>query len=166
MRLKSRRGCRPRAIAGDHLDAGALLEPGGERLGISVVDQIDGPASLQVDDDGAVGSAAAHRPVVDADHTRRLEHGRGRAANELKELVAAGRHAELGGEPRAGLSSKSEADGPEGVGQARGEARVGGREVRQPLAEDLLVAELLAAPELPNLEADSDGSALDGQIRE
>jgi hypothetical protein len=54
-------------IAGDDLDAGMRLQPCLDSLGLAVTQKIDWPIIiLQIDDDGAVASAATPCPVVDA----------------------------------------------------------------------------------------------------
>ena len=63
-----------------HLDGGLRAQPVAQRLGLPVGQQVDDAASLEVDDDRAVGLPAAQRPVVDADDPRRL-HGRQRQAS-------------------------------------------------------------------------------------
>ena len=69
-----------RAVARHYLDGGLRAQPGRHRLGLPVGQQIDDAASLQVDDDRAVGLPAAQGPVVDADDPRRL-HDRQRQAS-------------------------------------------------------------------------------------
>ena len=44
-----------RAVAGDHLDRAALLEPGGQAFGGALRQQVGDPPGLQIDQDGAVG---------------------------------------------------------------------------------------------------------------
>jgi hypothetical protein len=58
-------------VAGDDLDAGMILQPGGAGRGTAVGQQIDRPVgTLEIDDNGAATPAAAPGPVIDADKTR------------------------------------------------------------------------------------------------
>ena len=52
------------AITADDLDAGMLPEPGATRLGLAILEQLDDPSLLEVDQDGAVAMAFAEGPVV------------------------------------------------------------------------------------------------------
>ena len=63
------------AIAHDDLDTGMLLQPSGERLCLPSFEEIDGPMTFQVHQDGAVPVAATQRKVVDAQDAGRREGG-------------------------------------------------------------------------------------------
>src|SRR5690348_6202507 len=52
------------------LHAGMLLQPGRQRLALSVGQQVDGAALFQIDEDRAIVMALAERPVVDTEHAR------------------------------------------------------------------------------------------------
>jgi len=68
-------GVRAPAVAAHDLHLGMRREPGRERLGGAVRQQIDDRVRLQVDEDGAIMAPLARRKVVDAedpDGARRL----------------------------------------------------------------------------------------------
>jgi hypothetical protein len=46
-------------IADDHLDTGVLAEPDGEHLGRPIVQQVDRPVPLQIDQQRAVPTSSA-----------------------------------------------------------------------------------------------------------
>ena len=58
------------SVAGDDLDAGVLLEPLGERGGLTPREKGYGSMALLVDEDGAVGVSSPDGPVVDAEYPR------------------------------------------------------------------------------------------------
>jgi len=66
-------------IAGDHRDPRVRPQPGDDRLGGAVGQEIDRPATLQVHDHGAIALAFAPGPVVDRDDARQLRGGQWRA---------------------------------------------------------------------------------------
>ena len=59
------------AIAAEDLDAGVVLQPGGEGLSGPVGQEIDGDTPLLVHQERAVGAATLAGSVVHAEHTRR-----------------------------------------------------------------------------------------------
>ena len=59
-----------RAVPGHDLDLWVAPEPGRQRRGRTIRQQIDGTAAFEVDKDGAIGSALAQSPVVDTDDDR------------------------------------------------------------------------------------------------
>lgn len=82
------------AIAGDDFNARMLPQPSGEAVRLAIRQEIDDPALLEIDQNGAVAMAAAPRPIVDADHARHDDWFCGTAAHQPQQRVAAGRHAE------------------------------------------------------------------------
>jgi len=58
---------RSSSIAADDFDAGMLLQPRGQCRGRAVAQHIDRAARVHVHEHGAVGVAAAHRELVNAD---------------------------------------------------------------------------------------------------
>src|SRR5512135_1041386 len=58
-----------RTVAADQLDAGVGLEPGPDGRSVTIGQEIDDVARLEVDDDGAVALPFAPGPVVDADES-------------------------------------------------------------------------------------------------
>ena len=62
-------GVRAGPIAGDHLDAGMLVQPCRQRLGAPVGQQRDRATPLEVNQYGPVAMPLADRPVVHAEMT-------------------------------------------------------------------------------------------------
>jgi hypothetical protein len=59
-----------RAVAADDLDTGVLAQPGGQRLGLAVGQQVDGLTGLAVEQNGAVPSALPRGELVHPQHPR------------------------------------------------------------------------------------------------
>src|SRR3954447_21842369 len=83
------------AVAGDDLDAGMRLQPGGDGLGRAVGQQVDWlVGALEMYDNGAVAPAAAPGPVIDTDDARRRWRLDGNGPDQTQKRVAADRHGE------------------------------------------------------------------------
>ena len=98
------------AVAGDDLDAGMRLQPGGEALAGAIGQQVDRAVALEVDQDRAVGQPLVDRPVVDAEHGRRRQLGLGGAADQAQQGVGADRHPALGRQPRPRLAAEGDGE--------------------------------------------------------
>jgi hypothetical protein len=61
-------------ISTDNFDAGMRVEPGGQRVGAAVVEDVDHLVSTHIDQDGAVAVAAPPGEVVDAQHCHGGHH--------------------------------------------------------------------------------------------
>ena len=83
-------------ITRDDRDLGVRRQPGIQRGGCSIRQQIDDPATLQIADQRAVALPALPRPVVDADDRWRIVGPSGATAQRAKQRVAADRHQQPG----------------------------------------------------------------------
>jgi hypothetical protein len=75
----------PGSVATDQLDARMRPEPGRERGGLPIGQEIDHTMALQVHEHGAVALAPAPGPVIDAQHARGQDLRGGRAAEAGEE---------------------------------------------------------------------------------
>src|SRR5215813_2350341 len=66
--LRHPRGVRIGAVARDHGHLRMRPEPGGDGLRQTIVEEIDRAATLEIDDDRAIGVALTFGPIVNADH--------------------------------------------------------------------------------------------------
>jgi hypothetical protein len=80
------------AIAGDQLDAGVQAQPAGERLRLTIGQQRQWPATLQIDQHGAISVALAQGPVVDPEHRGRDVGRQGSGPDQPQQRVARGRY--------------------------------------------------------------------------
>jgi hypothetical protein len=55
-------------VAADDLHAGVVFQPLGESVGLAVVQHVDGPVGVHVNQDGRVGMAAPFGEVIHAQH--------------------------------------------------------------------------------------------------
>lgn len=81
------------------LDLGVPLQPGGQRAGHAIEQNVQGPVSAHVHQDGVVRLAAADREVIDAEHLDPVGIWQRLGADEPDQHVTAGRHGELLREP-------------------------------------------------------------------
>jgi hypothetical protein len=79
-------------IAGDYPDAGVPAQPAGERLRLTIGQQRHWPATLQVDQHGAISVALAQGPVVDPEHRGRDVGRQGSGPDQPQQRVARGRY--------------------------------------------------------------------------
>ena len=93
---------------------------------------------LEIDQDGAVRSAFAARPLVDAEYARRGPRGKFGAADQADEGRGTGRHAYAVKEPAAGRTAEGKGDGSEEVGLPSRPSRVGQHDGWKTLGEDAL----------------------------
>jgi len=97
-------------ITGDDADAGMLLQPGRQALGIAVFEQGNRALPLKVGNDGAVALAFLPGPVVDADDFRCWRLGERQATNKSEHCIAAGVAIKLTAQLCARISTQGEAD--------------------------------------------------------
>ena len=72
-------------VAGDHLDTGVGLQPGGEAVRLAVGQQVNDGTAFQVHEDRAVALPSFPRPVVHPEHAwRRVGRRRRAAADEAE----------------------------------------------------------------------------------
>jgi hypothetical protein len=84
------------AITRDDRDPGVRRQPGIQRGGCSIRQQIDDPATLQIADQRAVTLPALPRPIVDADDRWLIVGPSGATAQRAKQRVAADRQQQPG----------------------------------------------------------------------
>lgn len=65
------------AVSADDADAGMPAKPGGDGVGVTIIEQVDRAVGGHVDDHGAVDVAAPHREVVHSDFDELLGGGTG-----------------------------------------------------------------------------------------
>jgi len=70
------------AVAGDHLDAGMAAQLSGNTLGLATGRLVNAAVALQINDHGAVASAAPPNPLVHTDDLRLWARWHGRSAHE------------------------------------------------------------------------------------
>jgi hypothetical protein len=137
---RRRVGVEAAAIACDRGDAGVLLEPGRDLVGVAVRQQVEGPPALQIDDDGAEAATAAPGELVHA-HGLGLRAGRQRrGADETEERRPADRQSQGGCQVGTGGPAERQPDPSQRVAQPVGPPRVAVHELRQLLGKDALRA--------------------------
>jgi hypothetical protein len=97
-------------VAADHHRAGMVLKPGGERLRLPVLEQVDRPVGGHVHQHGPVDAATAEREIVHTQHRHLAHFGVGQRAEQPQQRVAACRQPKLTGQPRAGAACQRQGD--------------------------------------------------------
>jgi hypothetical protein len=97
-------GVGARSVPADDLDAGMGAQPGLQRVGAAVGQDIDSAAGLRVDQDRGVALPAAQREVVHAEHPRDLEDRQGQTQQAAQRGVPRQSHRQGGQDPRAGAA--------------------------------------------------------------
>jgi hypothetical protein len=81
-----------RTIAADYLHSGALCQPVAKRFPFPIRQEVDGPVSLQINQDRAIPLTTPHRPIVNANDVGRIFGRKCGAAHCPEQRVAADRH--------------------------------------------------------------------------
>lgn len=94
-------------VTADHLNARPRGEPGRQAGRLTVGQQVDGAAGLDVDEDGAVVAALPGRVLVNADNPWCGHLGLGKRVHQTKHRAAADGNAENAGDAGAGPARES-----------------------------------------------------------
>jgi hypothetical protein len=106
-------------------------------------------ASLQIDENRAVGGPTTQRPIIHAQDLRSLACRQRCPPNEPKETVGAHRHRELHGETRPGLCPDYDGDGALGRRESAGATRPHVEQAGEPLGKGAPCTGGLSAVEAP-----------------
>lgn len=159
-------GIRTGAVAAPDLGAGMSLKPVGQSGGGAVGQDIDRPAGLDVDEDGAVDVTALEREVVDAEHPRAsLNHRFRKGSHEIEQGVHADRALQRPGEAGPGPARQSEADCLKRLALQHAATAITEGETVDLLGEGPARASRAVAPEAADLKVDFDPSAADSLVR-
>ena len=90
--FRHRLGVGRRTVPADEFNARMFLEPLRDGIGITIGQEIDDVAPLQVHDDGAVALPFAPRPVVDADVSRMRHRAVFELLDATEQRIRAGCH--------------------------------------------------------------------------
>ena len=125
-----------RTVPADEFNARMILEPLRDGVSITIRQEIDDVAPLQVHDDRAVALPFAPRPVVDTDEARRRRCIVLERFDTSEQRIRAGCHGETIGKTSPSFSSESKADGLVGLAKAVCGACIGGGKTGKALGED------------------------------
>jgi hypothetical protein len=136
------------AIAGDDLDAGTILQPGGDGGGLAIGQQIDHLVRLEVHDDGPVSTTSLPCPVIDAEDTRCHHQLSARSRRcQAQEGVGACRNRDPCSEARARFAAEREAKMVLEFSQSSGATAGTARDFRQALRERPALAPAIGTSE-------------------
>ena len=76
----------------------------------TVRQQIERTPALQVDQERAVSTPLAKRPIINADDARGASCGQRQAANQAQHGIRTGRHTQIGQEASAGFAAEGDTD--------------------------------------------------------
>lgn len=80
------------AIPTDHLNARMPLQPGGQRIGLAIRQQVEHVPPFEIHQDGPIPAPAPKAPIVDAHHAGCRRSGHGRAAHLPQQRVSTRYH--------------------------------------------------------------------------
>ena len=106
------------SVTADNFDAGVLTQPGGERSSFAIRQQVNGAATFEINEDGAVAMPTSKGPVVDAEHARGWMFFEGGVPDAPQQGIGTCGHGELTRHTCPGLAAGGETD----QFQRRGEA--------------------------------------------
>ncbi len=154
------------AITTDNLDTRVSLEPVNQRLRFPLREQLNDPALLEVDQDGAVVVALAEGPVINPEHSWRWLLAQRCAPHQPQQRCWTDRHAEAGDDAGTRFAAQREGQHREDLGQPQGAPRPGCHQLRQPFGEDATRTLAGVTEELPDNEEQRHRVAAPGQVGE
>ena len=149
-RRRAQRGAAPilgRAVACDDLHLRLAAEPGGQRQGGAVRQQVNGALPFEVDQDGAVAPTLAQRPVIDSDDVRPAPARQRHASDRSQHGGSARRHGELQQQPSGGLTTKGEPGSGMSLSEAAGALGMAAEQAREAFGKGAARAARMAAGE-------------------
>ena len=153
-------------VTGDNLDPAMPLQPGRERAGLAVRQQVDDFVAFQVDQDGSVVRPRRHAQSSTA--STRGVGGRGATARWTSRSRVSGldRHGQPPGEAGGGLAAESETESALDARQPRGSARRAGRDEPQRLGKGLARTAGIATAETAHPDQEHGRTPLPGQVHQ
>ena len=151
-------------VAGDDLDAGMVLEPGGECTHLAIGQQIHDVVRLQVDEYSLVSLPAPPGPIIHPENTWNLELRDSFRSHDAQNGVGAYLHAEARDQPCAGLSSQCHPDAAMELGEAPRAPAISPYDLIVSLRECTPSASVIAATQASNIERYRHGAPLPRQI--
>ena len=133
-----------------------LPKPGRERLGLPVLQQVDGPMGGHIHQDRAVDAATAERKIVHTQHRHLADLRVRQRAQQPQQGVPACRQPKPSGQPRAGAARERQADGLQHPLEQRGAPSVAGGQPRDLLGERSGLAVGVVAEEAADPKAEHD----------
>jgi hypothetical protein len=125
-------------IATDDADGRILREPGGHAVRRALVEQVQHPLILQIDQDGPVALPPPPRLLIHADDVRGRDVGHRGCLHQPQQGIGAGPPLEAGRQPGACLATEGQAQGAQVLGEpqrpSRPRSRHGGQAFRKNLA--------------------------------
>jgi len=140
------------------------VEPGGERIGGPLGQQINHAMSFQIRENRAVVMAPPQGEIINAEHGRRADRRFGKGAHEAEQRHTTDTAAAPTGEAHAGTSAEGEAEVREEGLQGHTSSRIAGSEAGHLLGEGATRAGGGAAAEAPDREVEEHAPTADGLI--
>src|SRR6267142_5002046 len=151
------RGVRLGAVARDHGHLRMRPQPGGDGLRQTIVEEIDRAATLEIDDDRAIGVALTFGPIINADHAWRWSRRGLVTTDAAQHGLAAARQALPRELARARRPTQHQAGVTLRLARPGGGVRIRAGHRRHPLGEGLPRTRGGVAKKAPYLEREADG---------
>jgi hypothetical protein len=117
-------GVRAGPVPADDLGARMITQPGGERLGLPVGQQVNRAAGVHVDQHGPVNVPAAQREIIHPQDRHLPGPGVGQGTDQPQHAAAAGHRAQHTGQPRPGTAGQRQRDRRQHRRQRRAAPRI------------------------------------------
>src|SRR5581483_8058450 len=156
----------PAPIPADDLGMAMRLQPGEDRLGLAIWQEVDYTAPLEVDKDRSIAMAPTEGEVVDPQHAWIRMIGQRAPPNGAEQGIGASPHGQPAQDAGTGLAAQREPDDFECLSQSRRAASVGSGDTRQALGEDTPPAIGSFTEEPTDGELNGDGDAMPGKVGE
>ncbi len=141
-------------VPADDLHSGMLFQPHRERAGEAIVEHVDGPVGVHVDQDRGVRMTTPFREVVDAQHRDLPDLGIRQAADQPDQRRPGDRDAERTGQPSAGAPGQGQPDRLQQAAKQQRPALMPSRHGGHLLGEGLQLTRLVVAEEPAHLKID------------
>jgi hypothetical protein len=157
-------GVRGAAISADDLDLRPLAQPPRKAIGLTIREQIDHPAALEVAQDRPVALATPPCPIIDTKDARGHRRAIRAGTDHPKQRIATQRHRQPGRQARTGSTAQRQPDMTLNVAQAEGPAGADTNDAREPLRENPSWASVRRASEPTRENRDDDHQPLPGKV--
>jgi len=153
-----------RAVTGDHVDTRMVPQPGRERLGRAIRQEIDWLMVFEVDEDRSIDPPFLQRKIINAKHTWGHRRGGFRLADNTQEGIVTHPHAEFAGQPGTGLAAERIGDNLEGTREPERPLGAKWEQIGQSFRKRAASAGRIIAEKASHSEQQVDGVFTDRQI--
>jgi hypothetical protein len=139
-------------------------QPGCERLGRAIRQEIDWLMVFEVDEDRSIDPPFLQRKIINAQHTWGHRRGGFRLADNAQEGIVTHTHAEFAGQPGTGLAAERMGDDLEGTREPERPLGAKWEQIRQSFGKRAAGAGRIIAEKAPHVQQQADRVFTDRQV--